>query len=48
MPVPAKKTTDQPVRPDEQLIASARRTLDLESKGLRALELALADGLAGS
>jgi len=31
---------------DEQLLASARRTLDLESKGLQALEVALSDGLA--
>ncbi|HDO52229.1 MAG TPA: SIS domain-containing protein, partial [Rhizobiales bacterium] len=48
MPVPAKKNTALSGHLDEQLISSARRTLDLESKGLRALEAALADGLAGS
>ena len=33
---------------DEQLLASARRTLELESKGLEALEAALTGGLAPS
>ena len=36
------------LQPDEQLLASAKRTLDLESKGLSALEAALSDGLAKS
>ena len=54
MPVSVKnKTSDQPLAApgeykDEQLISSARRTLDIESKGLRALEEALTDGLSAS
>jgi len=54
MPVSVKnKTSDQPSaapgeHKDEQLISSARRTLDIESKGLRALEEALTDGLSAS
>ena len=48
MPVSVKKNRLQPDQLDEQLIASAQRTLDLESEGLRTLEAALADGLSGS
>ena len=48
MPVSVKKNPAQSDRLDEQLVASAQRTLKLECEGLRALEAALADGLSGS
>lgn len=48
MPLTAENTTqDVSVEnQDEQLIASAQRTLDLERSGLEALQTALADGLS--
>ncbi len=48
MSVPVKTPRAHALQHDEQLLASAKRTLDLESKGLRALEAALSDGLAES
>ncbi len=46
MSVTLKTPPEQAHHKDEQLLSSARRTLDLESKGLKALEVALSDGLA--
>jgi len=48
MPLTVEKTIqDETVEnQDEQLIASAQRTLDLERSGLEALQTALADGLS--
>lgn len=50
MPVSVKKKATSAPADDEhaQLISSARRTLDLESEGLSALEAALVDGLSES
>lgn len=48
MPLTVEKTTQDVTvdSQDEQLIASAQRTLDLERSGLEALQTALADGLS--